>query len=136
MSPEIKKGKHILNEKIKHREGYRPFAASIKKEETQNYFDWSHDSEFMKYSVKFKDKVFKPISHIDDTSRIQTVDNKHTFFYKLLDKFQGKTGIPMLLNTSLNDNGKPIAGCPKDAMNLFKNTDLDILVIGNEIIKK
>jgi len=136
MSPEIKKGKHILNEKIKHREGYRPFAASIKKEETQNYFDWSHDSEFMKYSVKFKDKVFKPISHIDDTSRIQTVDNKHMFFYKLLDKFQGKTGIPMLLNTSLNDNGKPIAGCPKDAMNLFKNTDLDILVIGNEIIKK
>ena len=136
MSPEVTNGKHILNEKIKHREDYRPFAASIKKEETKNYFDWNYDSEFMKYSVKFKDKVFAPISHIDQTSRIQTVNSEHVFFYKLLDKFQSKTGLPMLLNTSLNDNGKPIAGKPKDAIDLFTNSNLDILVIGNKMIKK
>lgn len=90
----------------------------------------------MKYSVKFKNKVFAPISHIDQTSRIQTVDSKHVYFYKLLDKFQSKTGIPMLLNTSLNDNGKPIAGKPKDAIDLFTNSNLDILVIGNNMIRK
>ena len=136
MSPEIKNGKHIINGRVKHREDYRPFAASIKSNATQKYFDWNHDSNFMKYSVRFKDKIFAPISHIDNTSRIQTVDENHNIFYALLDKFENKTGLPMLLNTSLNDNGKPIAGCPQDAFNLFKNSDLDILVIGDKVIKK
>tara|TARA_Y100000592_G_scaffold92202_1_gene153568 strand:- start:3019 stop:4518 length:1500 start_codon:yes stop_codon:yes gene_type:complete len=136
MSPEIQNGKHIINQRVKHREDYRPFAASIKSEATQKYFDWKHDSNFMKYSVKFKDKIFAPISHIDNTSRIQTVDESHHIFYELLDKFENKTGLPMLLNTSLNDNGKPIAGCPQDALNLFKQSDLDILVIGDKVIKK
>ena len=136
MSPEVQNGKHIINEKVKHREDYRPFAASIKLHATQKYFDWKHDSNFMKYSVKFIDKIFAPISHIDNTSRIQTVDENHKIFYALLDKFESKTGLPMLLNTSLNDNGKPIAGCPQDALNLFNNSDLDILVIGDKVIKK
>ena len=136
MSPEVKDGKHIINEKVKHREDYRPFAASIKSNATQKYFDWEHDSNFMKYSVKFKDKIFKPISHIDNTSRIQTVDESHSVFYELLDKFENKTGLPMLLNTSLNDNGKPIAGCPQDALNLFENSELDILIIGDKVITK
>ena len=136
MSPEVKNGKHIINEKVKHREDYRPFAASIKSNATQKYFDWKHDSNFMKYSVKFKDKIFAPISHIDNTSRIQTVHESHDIFYRLLDQFERKTSLPMLLNTSLNDNGKPIAGCSQDALNLLKNSDLDILVIGDKVIKK
>ena len=136
MSPEVKDGKHIINEKVKHREDYRPFAASIKSNSTQKYFDWKHDSNFMKYSVKFKDKIFAPISHIDNTSRIQTVNESYDIFYTLLDMFENKTGLPMLLNTSLNDNGKPIAGCPQDAINLFNNSELDILVIGDKLIKK
>jgi len=136
MSPEIKNGKHILNEKVKHREDYRPFAASIKLNKTKEYFDWEGESEFMKFSVKFKNKVFNPISHIDGTSRIQTVKPELNLFYKLLDEFEKITGLPMLLNTSLNDNGKPIAGHPNDALNLLNNSNLDLLVVGDNIIRK
>ena len=135
MSPEIKNGKSILNEKVKHREDFRPFAASIKEDKTSDYFNWIGKSEFMKFSVSFKDKIFEPISHIDNTSRIQTVDKNHTLFYQLLDEFEKLTGLPMLLNTSLNDNGKPIAGEPADAISLLKNSYLDKLIIGNTIAK-
>ena len=135
MSPEVNNGKHILNEKVKHREDYRPFAASIKFEKVSEYFNWQGESEFMKYSVKFRDKVFAPISHIDQTSRIQTVRSNHWFFYQLLDEFEKLTGLPMLLNTSLNDNGKPIAGKPDDAIQLLKNSELDKLIVGDEVIK-
>lgn len=135
MSPEVNKGKSILNDKVKHRESFRPFAASIKEEKTSNYFNWTGKSEFMKFSVSFKDTVFESISHIDNTSRIQTVDKKHILFYQLLDEFEKLTGLPMLLNTSLNDNGKPIAGEPADAIALLKNSSLDKLIIGNTIAK-
>ena len=135
MSPEVKDGKDILNKKVKHREVFRPFAASILEEETKNYFDWEGKSEFMKFSVKFKDKIFEPIAHIDNTSRIQTVDPNKTIFYSLIEEFKKLTGIPMLLNTSLNDNGKPIAGKPEDSINLLKNSELDELVIGDIIYK-
>jgi|TARA_R100000149_G_C5876699_1_gene140607 carbamoyltransferase len=135
MSPEVTNGKHILNEKVKHREDYRPFAASIKFDKASEYFNWQGESEFMKYSVKFRDKVFAPISHIDQTSRIQTVRSNHWFFYQLLDEFEKLTGLPMLLNTSLNDNGKPIAGKPDDAIQLLKNSELDKLIVGNEVIE-
>jgi len=136
MSPEIKDGKSIINDKVKHREDYRPFAASIKKNRTEEFFNWKGTSEYMKYSVKFKDKIFAPISHIDGTSRIQTVAPDQRYFYMLLTEFEKLTGLPMLLNTSLNDNGKPIAGKPSDALDLLKHSELDSLVIGNNIIKK
>ena len=135
MSPEVKNGKDIINKKVKHREEYRPFAASIIEEDTKNYFDWEGKSEFMKYSVKFKDKVFAPISHEYNTSRIQTVNNTNEIFYCLLNEFKKITGLPMLLNTSLNDNGKPIAGHPNDAINLLKNSELDKLIVGNNEFK-
>jgi len=135
MSPEIKNGKSIINEKVKHREDYRPFAASILHEDTEDYFDWTGDSDYMKYSVKFKDKIFEPISHIDRTSRIQTVKPGLEIYYQLLEEFKNITGLPMLLNTSLNDNGKPIAGKPSDAVALLNNSEMDNLVIGNKIWK-
>ena len=134
MSPEVSNGKSILNEKVKHREDYRPFAASIKLDKTKEYFDWEGESEYMLYSVGFKDKVFAPISHIDNTSRIQTVKQSNKFFYELLDEFEKITGLPMLLNTSLNDNGKPIAGKPDDAIQLLNNSELDNVVIGDDTI--
>tara|TARA_Y100001938_G_C8074054_1_gene424896 strand:- start:1092 stop:2111 length:1020 start_codon:yes stop_codon:yes gene_type:complete len=135
MSPEVKNGKSILNKKVKHREDFRPFAASIKEDKTTDYFNWNGKSEFMKFSVSFVDKVFEPISHVDNTSRIQTVNEHNNLFYKLLDEFEKITGIPMLLNTSLNDNGKPIAGQPGDALSLMENSELDKLIIGNTIVK-
>ena len=133
MSPEVKDGKSILNDKVKHREDYRPFAASILYEDVQDFFDWQGESNFMKYTVKFKDKIFAPISHIDNTSRIQTVSNDVEIFYDLINEFKKLTGLPMLLNTSLNDNGKPIAGKPSDALSLLKNSQMDSLVVGDEV---
>lgn len=133
MSPEVKNGKSILNNKVKHREDYRPFAASIINEDVQNFFDWEGESNFMKYSVKFKDKIFAPISHIDNTSRIQTVTEDVKIFYELINEFKKLTGLPMVLNTSLNDNGKPIAGKPSDAITLLNNSQMDSLVIGDEV---
>ena len=137
MSPEVKNGKHIINKKVKHREDFRPFAASIKLDQANKYFNIDGESNYMKYSVDFKSKIFNSISHIDNTSRIQTVpnNNTHIIFYELLDEFEKLTGIPMLLNTSLNDNGKPIAGEPEDAINLLKNSELDKLVIGDITLK-
>jgi carbamoyltransferase len=133
MSPEVKDGKSILNDKVKHREDYRPFAASILYEDVQDFFDWQGESNFMKYTVKFKDKIFAPISHIDNTSRIQTVSNDVEIFYDLINEFKKLTGLPMLLNTSLNDNGKPIAGKPSDALSLLKNSQMDSLVVGDKV---
>jgi len=135
MSPEVKNGKSILNDKVKHREDYRPFAASIKLDRTKEFFDWEGESKYMLYSVKFKDKIFAPISHIDNTSRIQTVTSEQWYYNELLSQFEKLTGLPMLLNTSLNDNGKPIAGKPEDALNLLKNSKIDLMVIGNDTYK-
>ena len=137
MSPEVKDGKNIINKKVKHREEFRPFAASIKLDQAKKYFNIDDESNYMKYSVPFKGKVFDSISHIDNTSRIQTVanNNTHKIFYELLDEFEKLTGIPMLLNTSLNDNGKPIAGSPEHAIKLLKNSELDKLVVGDIVLK-
>ena len=135
MSPEVKNGKSILNDKVKHREDYRPFAASIKLDRTKEFFDWEGESKYMLYSVKFKDKIFAPISHIDNTSRIQTVTSEQWYYNELLSEFEKLTGLPMLLNTSLNDNGKPIAGKPEDALSLLKNSKIDLMVIGNDTYK-
>ena len=136
MSPEVKNGKSILNDKVKHREDYRPFAASIKLDKTKDYFDWEGESPFMLYSVKFKDKIFNPISHIDGTSRIQTVTSDQWYYNELINEFEKITGLPMLLNTSLNDNGKPIAGKPEDALKLFENSQIDSIVIGDKTYNK
>jgi carbamoyltransferase len=136
MSPEVKNGKSIINEKVKHREDYRPFAASVKLDKVSEFFDWKGESEFMLYSVKFKDKIFAPISHVDKTCRIQTVKPSQHYYYELLNEFEKLTGLPMLLNTSLNDNGKPIAGKAEDAIALLKSSELDLLVVGNKVLTK
>lgn len=138
LNPLIKNGKQILNEKIKKREHFRPYGASIIESYTSNFFECDFLSEYMLYTVKIKNKdLFPCISHIDGTCRIQTVsNNQNEIYYSLLNNFFEKTGVPMLLNTSLNINGKPIASTMNDAMELFKNSNMDVLCLGNEIYKK
>ena len=137
MSPVIKNGKDILNERVKHREWFRPFGASILEEETQNYFDWNGISPYMLYVMDVLDKQsFPAITHVDGTCRIQTVSPNLTSYYSLIKKFKNLTGVPMLLNTSLNNGGKPICGKVNDALELFVATDLDVLVVGDEIYEK
>ena len=127
MSPMVKDGKDILNARVKRREWWRPFGASVLKERAADYFDID-DSPYMLYNAKVKVSGLDPITHVDGTCRHNTVTyESNPAYYKLLSAFEKKTGCPVLLNTSLNIGGKPIAGRPEDA----RVPGLDALFIGN-----
>ena len=129
MSPMVKNGKDILNARVKRREWWRPFGASVLKERAAEYFDID-DSPYMLYNAKVKVSGLDPITHVDGTCRHQTVTyESNPAYYKLLSAFEKKTGCPVLLNTSLNIGGKPIASLAHDA----KVPGLDALVIGNRM---
>jgi|ETNvirnome_6_100_1030635.scaffolds.fasta_scaffold02044_9 carbamoyltransferase len=137
MNPSVKDGKEIINQKVKHREWFRPFGASILEEEVSNYFDWNEESPYMLYVMDVLDKdSFAPVTHIDGTCRVQTVSKDLHNYYSLIDEFKSLSRIPMVLNTSLNNGGKPIAGSIEDALNLFSTTEIDVLVVGDEIYEK
>ena len=137
MDPSIRNGKDILNRKVKHREWFRPFGASILEEKTEKYFNWRGTSPYMLYVMDIIDKKsFPSITHVDGTCRIQTVSPNLDSYYRLISEFNEITGIPMLLNTSLNGGGKPICGTKSSAFEIFSTTDIDVLVIGDEIYDK
>tara|TARA_B100001778_G_scaffold41534_1_gene29849 strand:+ start:2397 stop:3839 length:1443 start_codon:yes stop_codon:yes gene_type:complete len=127
MNPMIKNGKDILNTRVKKREWWRPFGASVLREKAGEYFD-IEDSPYMLYNAKVKQSGLDPITHVDGTCRHQTVTyESNPIYYKLISAFEKKTGCPILLNTSLNIGGKPIAGRLEDA----DVPGLDALFIGN-----
>lgn len=138
MNPAIKDGKDIINTKVKKREPYRPFGASVLVEHASKLFDCDFDSPYMLYVVDCLTKDYPSITHVDNTCRIQTVDQKPQFevYYNLIDKFNTLTGIPVVLNTSLNVDGKPIAGHISDAKKLYEDSELDVLIVGNDIMVK
>lgn len=139
MDPSIKGGKDLINAKVKHREPYRPFGASILHEYTNEIFDCDYESPYMLYVIGCrKQEEFASIVHVDKTCRIQTVnhDPQYALYRDLIEQFRRKTGIPMVLNTSLNVDGKPIAGHPDDALTLLKNSEMDAVVIGNDFYIK
>lgn len=116
---------------IKRREGYRPFGATIL-EEHKNTFTGLVDNPYM-LSVGHTDSTDYPaVTHVDGTCRAQTLGTENPLFRKLLEEFYALTGLPLLLNTSLNLAGEPIAATPEQARELFHNTDIDVLVIGDE----
>jgi len=132
MSPLIKNAKTVINE-IKNRENYRPFGGVVLDEDREEYFDLKFENPYMLYVAKIKDKRLKCITHIDKTCRIQTINKSdNPILRSLMIKFKELTGCSVLLNTSLNDNGKPIAGKPEDAISLKENSNLDYLIIGNK----
>lgn len=131
--------KEILNRRIKHREIFRPFAPSILAEETGKYFEKSHPSPFMTlaYAVRpeMRDKIPAP-THIDGTGRLQTVTREaNPRYYALIAAFRDLTGVPVLLNTSFNDN-EPIVCRPEEALDCFLRTQMDALVLGDFLITK
>ena len=138
MNPLIHNGKDLLNERVKKREWYRPFGATVLEDQVNNYFEFKQKSEFMLFVTNIKDKIkFPSITHIDGTCRIQTLNHdSNNFYYLLLNKFYELTGVPMLLNTSLNVNGFPISSKPVHALQIFASTEMDAVVIGNEIYIK
>src|SRR6056300_555516 len=132
-NPDIK---DIINSTIKMREDFRPFAPAVLEEHYKEYFDTRLPSPYMSRICKVKTDKVPGITHVDGTARIQTVNkNDNEKFYKLLLEFWCITGIPMLLNTSFNCQ-EPIVETPKQAIRTFKRTALDLLVIGDYIIRK
>jgi len=131
--------KEILNKRIKHREIFRPFAPSILAEATSDWFEQSHPSPFMTmaYSVKpdKRDKIPAP-THVDGTGRLQTVTKAaNPRYWKLIKEVERQTGVPVVLNTSFNDN-EPIVCKPQEAIDCFLRTQMDALVLGDFLITK
>jgi len=136
--PRNVKMKDILNEKIKHRESFRPFAPCILEEHTSEYFDVDVSSPYMLLvaPVKKPEKI-PAVTHVDGTARLQTVSKDiNLLFYNLITEFHKITGIPVLINTSMNVRGEPIVDTPEQAYNMIVKTDMDYIVMGDYIIKK
>jgi carbamoyltransferase len=136
--PRNVKMKDILNEKIKHRESFRPFAPCILEEYASEYFDVNVSSPYMLLvaPVKKPEKI-PAVTHVDGTARLQTVSKDiNLLFYNLITEFYKITGIPVLINTSMNVRGEPIVDTPEQAYNMIVKTDMDYIVMGDYIIKK
>jgi carbamoyltransferase len=130
--------KNQLNLHVKKREAFRPFGPVVLSECKSDWFQLNSDSPFMLRAVNcLKPHLIPSGVHIDNSARVQTVDEKNNGrYYLLLKKFYEKTGVPILINTSFNINGEPIVENPKDALICFLNSELDLLVIGDFIVTK
>jgi carbamoyltransferase len=131
--------KEILNRRIKHRETFRPFAPSILEEATGDFFERTHPSPFMTfaYNVRQEKRAIIPApTHVDGTARLQTVNQTaNPLYWKLIRAFGDQTGVPVVLNTSFNDN-EPIVCRPEEALDCFRRTQMDVLVMGNFVLEK
>ena len=138
-NPINKKIKEIINEKIKKRENFRPFAPVVLEENYKDYFYQKFPSPYMEFVFKAKDKAKNEIPgvvHVDGTSRVQTVNkNQNHKLYGLLIEFKKLTNVPVLLNTSLNIN-EPINNDPLTAFETFTKSNIDILVMQNYVFTK
>ncbi len=133
--------KDILNNKVKFREDFRPFAPVVMFEYVHDYFETDFtDNPFMLYIGKVKEnkiEIIPAVTHVDKTARFQTVSKKNNFkLYSLLEKFYKLTGVPVLINTSLNIKGRPIAETPKDTLYCLLNSQIDKIIIGDYLIRK
>ncbi len=131
--------KEILNQRIKHREIFRPFAPSILAEATCKWFEKSHPSPFMTmaYAVLPEKRAKIPApTHVDGTGRLQTVTREaNPRYWRLIKAFEELTGVPVVLNTSFNDN-EPIVCRPEEALDCFLRTQMDALVLGDFLITR
>ena len=128
--------KDIINSKIKLREDFRPFAPSVLVEHYKEYFDTTQPSPYMSRIMPVTSDAIPGVTHVDGTARIQTVQREfNPRYYDLINAFYALTGVPMLLNTSFNCQ-EPIVETPEDAIATFNKCGLDILVIGDYIVRK
>ena len=131
--------KAVLNARIKHREPFRPFAPSVLAESTGEFFDQTYPDPFMLkvYNVLERRRAEIPaVTHVDGTGRLQTVAGEHNpLYWQLIQEFQGITGVPVVLNTSFNEN-EPIVCRPEEAVECFLRTKMDALAIGEYLVEK
>jgi len=139
-NPSIPDMKDILNKKVKHREWYRPFAPVVRLEDVSKYFEWEGESRWMSFCPKVREEwreKLAAITHVDGTARVQTVTREQNeWLYDLLTMFNEKTGIGVLLNTSFNVNGKPILSTVSDAFKIFRESEMNCLLIENFYFRK
>ena len=131
--------KDTLNLRIKHRESFRPFAPSVLQERQSELFEQDHPSPFMLHVYKIRPEWrerLSAVTHVDGTGRLQTVTrDENPLYYDLIKAFEAKSGVPVLLNTSFNEN-EPIVCQPSEAIECFLRTKMDVLVIGSFLCKK
>ena len=130
--------KDILNEKIKHRESFRPFAPSILEEYVSEYFDIDRPSPYMLFVAPVrKPELIPAVTHVDGTGRLQTVNrDTNPLYYDLINEFYKITGVPVIINTSMNVMGEPIVNTPEQAYQMIVKTDMDCIVMGNCLVRK
>jgi carbamoyltransferase len=131
--------KDVLNARIKLREPFRPFAPSILAERTAEWYEQDYTSPFMilVYRTKADKRERIPaVNHVDDTGRLQTVERHvNPRYHRLIEEFEKLSGVPVLLNTSFNEN-EPIVMTPEHAVETFQKTHMDLLVLGNHVVRR
>jgi carbamoyltransferase len=131
--------KEILNAKIKRRESFRPFAPSLLREEVARWFETDDDVPFMTqvYRVRAEKRALIPaVTHVDGSGRLQTVtEATNALYYALIKAFDEITGVPLVLNTSFNEN-EPVVCTPGEALECFLRTRMDMLVMGNQVVTR
>ena len=149
-----------LNLKVKFRESFRPFAPSVLRDDMNDWFNLDYDSPYMLLvdhvrdekrremtdeeqalfgieKLNVKRSEIPAITHVDYSARIQTVhEDTNPLYHKLISAFKAKTGCPVVVNTSFNVRGEPIVCTPEDAFRCFMGTDMDVLVVGNTVLRK
>ena len=127
-----------VNKKIKFRESFRPFAPAVLAEKATEWFDIDRESPYMLLVCQVRPgREIPAVTHVDGSARIQTVTrDSHAEFYDLIAEFDRQTGCPVIINTSFNVRGEPIVCSPEDAYLCFMRTQLDVLVLGNQILLK
>jgi carbamoyltransferase len=132
--------KDLLNSQVKHREGFRPYGASVLREELGQWFQPDMDSPYMLFALKARPEKVPLVPaavHVDGTCRLQTVTRaEHGRFHGLIEEFHRITGVPMLINTSFNDDNEPIVCTPEDALACFRRTGLDTLVLEDLVLDR
>jgi len=138
-NPALPHMKDLINAKIKRRESFRPFAPSVLQELVGTCFEQDVQSPFMMHVVKIRPEWrerLPAVTHVDGSGRLQSVSREENpLYYGLIDAFRERTGIGVLLNTSFNEN-EPIVDTPEQALDCFRRNDLDVLVLGNHILRK
>jgi carbamoyltransferase len=130
--------KDILNRRIKHREWFRPFAPIVLEEKAADWFDVDFASKLMLFIAPIREPERLPaVAHVDGSARLQTMtrdDNPRV--HELISNFEAITGVPVILNTSLNDNGEPLVEAPEDALRFFRTHDVDMLVLDDHMFRR
>ena len=138
--PRIPEMKNRVNESIKYREVFRPFAPAILCEKQFEFFPESHDTPYMEKVFEIsavKRELIPAVTHVDGTGRLQSVSaDRNPLFHKLISSFYTKTGVPIVMNTSFNVKGEPMVCSPEDAIKTYYTSGLDALLLGPFLLEK